>query len=541
MRSNGRINELFVTGGPFIGSNRSRGIVTVEPDYFLNEANVSGKYWPHNPAAEYHRKHRNPVRWFQAKDSSQVEVEIPNVTRIIRDTTLGQDSAGCEIQVVNTRMKTNEGERSTSSEFLNELGDPGWMTFNRGEQRSRDRWRQTSNEWHRVLQPGALLRTYEGYGGHHLTLDESLVTGNLMQTGTWFVDDVTLDSNGGMTLRCRDTAALLIDQLMYPPLVPDGCYPTAFYNNNSTPEGMTGTTDQFNYTDLSSIVALIALWAGFWCKDGKKQPIVYGNIEQTGFVPTAPIGADFFDKRTCSDVINELKALVGYISWVDQEGAFHFESPNYWEKGNFLYDGRHTDDIFDLDEETNLLSYSVNISKKADRSDIYIASSNPELNIPGAKYVHHIWKPGMPGESFGTYLRGQSVPMMVPVKVDMPLNEMNIMAELIHLYLWFARRQGNITIPGNPCIDINDQVRVWERTTSESYYHYVKGIRSNHDLVTGVWTMDLNTNWLGTSENWAIVESSNWHIKYADGGSMAVSPGAFGPYRKGKMVKRRGV
>jgi len=131
------------------------------------------------------------------------------------------------------------------------------------------------------------------------------------------------------------------------------------------------------------------------------------------------------------------------------------------------------------------------------------------------------------------------VPMMLGVKVDMPQNEMNIMAQIIHLYLWFARRNGSAKIPGNPCIDINDQIRIMERTTGESFFHYVNGVRSEQDLESGVYTMDLDTNWLGSNENWAIVADGKWNITYSAGDSMLVSPDAYGPYRKGKIVGRK--
>lgn len=528
MRSNRYINHLFANGGPFIGANRSNAIVTVEKDWFLTEADVSGRYFE-NGGNEMHVKRRNPVRWFQRANNSQDETIIPNVKKISIDRNLGQDAAGCDITILNTRMKSNNGSMINAK--TGDFGDPGFLTFNHGySQAARDRWGYSTNEWHRVLQPGALLRTYQGYGGHGLTLDEALDAGNLMQTGTWIVDSVSLDSKGGMSIKCRDVMALLIDQLIYPPLVPHACYPPGFYNFGE---------NNFNFKDISSVVALICLWAGFWLKDSKKRPIVYGNIEQTGFTPDSPIAPDFFDKRTCIDVINELKKVVGYIVWVDQEGAFHFESKNVWEKGNFYYTGQHTDNIITLDEKFNLMDYDVTTTKSSDRSDIYVSGVNPQLNLPGTKYARQKWLPAEPGEAWGTFLRGMTVPMMLGVKIDMAESQMNIMAQIIHLYLWFARRNGRAKIPANPCIDINDQVRIMERTTGESFYHYVNGVRSEHDLETGVYTMDLDTNWLGSNENWAIVADGKWNIKYSAGESMAVSPDAYGPYREGKMVRRR--
>lgn len=530
MRKNGFINDLWLNGGPFIGQNRSHAVVTVEKDFFLHEANVSGKYFS-NANNEFHRKHRNPVRWFQSSDNLQVETVVPNVSKISIDRDIKQDAAACDITILNVKMKDNEDSLSAAQTVGDTFGDPGYYTFNRGHVRAaRDRWSHEMNEWHRVLQPGALIRTYEGYGGHSKSLDQCLVDGNLMQSGTWIVDKISINSSGDLNLSCRDTASLLIDQIMYPPLMPNFCYPTQFQNFSET---------DFNYRDVSSIVVLICLWAGFWLKDDRNLPKIFGNIEQTGFTPDSPIGADFFDKRTCIDVINELKNYVGYCTWVDQEGAFHFESKNMWEKGNFLYSGQKVNDVLQIDERRNLLSYSVDVTKSADRSDIYVSASNPQLNLPGTRFVKHHWNPAQPGEAFGTYLRGMNVPMLIAANIDMPLSQMNIMAQLVHLWLWFSRRTASATVPGNPCIDINDQVKIWERTTADNFHHYVTGVRSANDLTTGVYTMDLSTHWLGTNDDWAIVTDGEWNIQYSEE-KATLSADAFGANRGNKEVNRKG-
>jgi hypothetical protein len=62
-------------------------------------------------------------------------------------------------------------------------------------------------------------------------------------------------------------------------------------------------------------------------------------------------------------------------------------------------------------------------------------------------------------------------------------------------------RQSTITIAANPAIQIDDQVKIYEKITSDTYFHYVNGITSNHDLSTGKWTYDLSTQWLGTDPN----------------------------------------
>ncbi len=80
-----------------------------------------------------------------------------------------------------------------------------------------------------------------------------------------------------------------------------------------------------------------------------------------------------------------------------------------------------------------------------------------------------------------------------------------IMAELIAMHIWFSKRQGQTTCVANPNIQINDQVRLFERQSAETYIHYVRGVSTNHDLDTGVYTMTLTTHWLGDHDDWSIV------------------------------------
>jgi hypothetical protein len=61
----------------------------------------------------------------------------------------------------------------------------------------------------------------------------------------------------------------------------------------------------------------------------------------------------------------------------------------------------------------------------------------------------------------------------------------------------FSYRSNSVTIPGNPAIQIDDQVRIYERVTGETYIHYVSGINSKWDVQTGQWTYTLTTHWLG--------------------------------------------
>lgn len=73
-----------------------------------------------------------------------------------------------------------------------------------------------------------------------------------------------------------------------------------------------------------------------------------------------------------------------------------------------------------------------------------------------------------------------------------------VMADMISARSMFTYRLGQSVIPGYPKIQIDDVVRIYERVTNETFYHYVMGIKSELDVERGEWTYSLETHWLGT-------------------------------------------
>jgi hypothetical protein len=268
----------------------------------------------------------------------------------------------------------------------------------------------------------------------------------------------------------------------------------------SPKEGAATIRRDGNYKDYADIVRDLLLWAGYWLKETlalNAAPQVYGNIEKTGIFSPEPLPADMFDKKPVIDPINQLKEIVGYICWVDDEGGFRWESPNWWQAGNFWDTGGHTDFIPEIDERIQLTDYKVRFGKDKDRSEIIITTDEPTAGFEDTITTRY-----RPSNSL---LRGMSIPAMIKVPNEVTKAEQEIMAELIALHLWFARRIGNIACVANPALQINDQVRIFERVTAETFVHYIRGISSNHDFETGQYTMDITTNWLGTEDgNWAI-------------------------------------
>jgi hypothetical protein len=255
-----------------------------------------------------------------------------------------------------------------------------------------------------------------------------------------------------------------------------------------------------NYLDYSDIVRELLLWAGFHLyvfPHPSERPIVHGNIEDTGIYSEEDLDESMFDKKAVIDAIRQLRDIVGYSIWVDEEGAFHFESPNWWAAGNFFEDGTRTTFIPEIDEKLQLTEYTATFSDQALRSEIIISNYLPQDGMDGTITTTII-------PQGAQLLRNMCKPAMWVNDAFLRQNEQRIMAELISLQIWFSQRQGNLTMMANPAIQINDQVRIYERVTSESYIHYVRGISSNMDLNTGEYTMQLTTNWLGNEDDWTI-------------------------------------
>ena len=292
-----------------------------------------------------------------------------------------------------------------------------------------------------------------------------------------------------------------------------------------------------NYEDYVDIVKDALLWSGWLLYDpgqlGTDPPPVYGSLESTGIPSDAKFAADKFDKKTIIDVINEIKQIVGYSFWIDWDGSAQFTSPNWWQAGNIdnsdsVYTGSRiyissvtglqvpsTDpnaELFipEISEELNLLSYQTQLSGESLRSEIIIGSNQPDYKDPSSTGFVRYYpssatndiRTGVPA------LRNIVKPAMWVNEAFENEEELQLMAELINLQIWFSQRTGNVETVGNPLIDINDQITIKERNTSEVFLHYVRGVSSTMDLDTGVYTMSLTTNWLGDSSNWVITTSN---------------------------------
>jgi hypothetical protein len=458
-----------------------------------------------------------------SSESGRAAVELPNVATVAWDRSVDTDAAECTINISNTWMKGN-----TSDQFdLTELGFPGYFTPGRGD--SPDavaRWpNHASHPWAGLLMPNAIVRTYEGFGGTDLTVRDALTAGYLRQTGTWMIDRITISTDGTISIQARDMARLLIEQFLRPPIVPEGVYPLRYmrYATMETAELRTG-----NYTDYAEIIYDLLLWSGFLYDVFPQEQLpdlgggpppeegtpgwaqVHGVIETTGAYADEGLPDELFDNRPVIDAITEIRGIVGYLFWVDEAGGAHFQSPNWFMAGNFDEDLVHVEFVPEIDEKVQLTGYTTTLSSENLRTEIVIASEAippvPPYGSSAAAYAAYNDAEGRatyytPPES-EALAHGMVLPAFWSNGAFNDPDERLTMAQLIAMHIFYRSRQSSVSMVGNPCIQVNDQVRIYERVSSETYLHYVRGISSSMDNDTGVYTMQLTTHWLGDGDDW---------------------------------------
>jgi hypothetical protein len=257
--------------------------------------------------------------------------------------------------------------------------------------------------------------------------------------------------------------------------------------------------DDGNYRDYSDIIKDLALWAGFYLYDGTGgDPSVFGNIESTGIADTGScILEDQFAKKTVIDAMHLIRDIVSYLLRVDEEGGFRFESPNYFKAGNFDMAGSYVPVIPEIDEAMQLTDYTAVSSDSPARSDIIISSDEPTANLDNTVTTHLV------PQNVGL-LRGIVKPLMFINEFLSDPNDQLVMARLLDREIRNALVGGSVSCAANPCIGINDQVKIHERVTSETGIHYITGCRTNQDLDTGSYLMTLSTYRIGDEDGFTV-------------------------------------
>lgn len=216
---------------------------------------------------------------------------------------------------------------------------------------------------------------------------------------------------------------------------------------------------------------------------------IWGMIQNTGTYGVTDHGVEVWDKKPILDGIKYVKDIVGYNFYIDEQGGAIWRRPNIYEKNNYLYpleggpDISPSNDSILIDEDTTLLEMTARVSSKNVRERVFVANANGKFGAVVKGY-----------NPYKTHLRRIAGWTDENFETD---RECQVMAKTIVLRQMLTYRQNTVTIPGHPGIQVDDQVRIRERITGETYRHYVKAITSDWDATQGKWTYQLTTHWLG--------------------------------------------
>jgi hypothetical protein len=282
------------------------------------------------------------------------------------------------------------------------------------------------------------------------------------------------------------------------------------------------------YDDYTDIVKLLCAWGGFFWPIGGKQRIsdgtyrtcspakadssvlgagvngrVWGDFQQSGTNGPAALAASNFDKKSLMDGISYIRDILGFLFTIDETGGVVWRLPNVFDFGCYVgtiseNPGYAAGEQIRIDERSVLLELTNQIDSKNVREGFFVGDVNGKLgsfapgfnpNPTGLRRMA-----GWTDQNFGIdHVKGHTK------KQDREdaLAAAQLMADMLSLRTLFTFRTAQIRIPANPKIQIDDQVRIYERTTAEGYIHYVNSISSSLDIETGEWVYDMQTHWLG--------------------------------------------
>jgi hypothetical protein len=272
-----------------------------------------------------------------------------------------------------------------------------------------------------------------------------------------------------------------------------------------------GQTDQIleNWLTSEDLLTLEQVAAGFTNQVGR----VWGDFAYSGAFPVDPpcIPASFWDNKSVMDGINQIKEILGFICYADATGGIVWRMPNIWRTGNFIsgFGFIGQDSIREIDETKVLIDYGVQIDDANLRSEIHVVSAeDPTLytSIRPGWAEGEVVPSAVDPQGDLALLGGQDRIMLVPNYPFISQAEVDKFAYLVSLWIHWSYRKSSIRIPGNPAFEPDDQVRVYERITEESYIHYIQGVSSTMDLDKGTWYLDVDTHWLGNGpdQTWVV-------------------------------------
>lgn len=275
-----------------------------------------------------------------------------------------------------------------------------------------------------------------------------------------------------------------------------------------------------NITDYTDIIKLFTAWSGFYWPEGEADPLlvdwgatggrVWGDFFYSGAFPVDPecIPGSYWDNKSVMDGINQIKEILGFIFYIDPGGGIQWRPPNIWQTGNYMWGVGYTgqDTVRDVDESRVLIDYGVTIDDQNLRSKIVVVAAH-EPTLHGAYTPVHASTAGTPSAIDDlALLGGQERVMLVPNYPFISQAEVDKFGFLVSLWIHWSYRSSKFRIPGVAALEPDDQMRIYERITAETYIHYIEGYSSQMNMDTGEWFMDVDTHWLGNGP------SEEWHV-----------------------------
>lgn len=227
---------------------------------------------------------------------------------------------------------------------------------------------------------------------------------------------------------------------------------------------------------------------------------VWGDFMQAGTAGKVDLTPDLFDKQPLWTVLSYVRDILGFMAVTDETGGFLWRMPNVWKVGNYMapddLDPRaksRTSSYLTITDEDVILSYSTTLSSRNAREGVFVGNTDGRFASLVAGYAKEY---GVRFRRIAGYLDQNFASQ----------EECEVMADLIVTRQKFAFRKSKVQIPGYPAIQIDDQIRLYEKTTNETYFHYVETITSTLDQRNGTWTYDLGTHWLGEEkqDSWVV-------------------------------------
>ena len=328
---------------------------------------------------------------------------------------------------------------------------------------------------------------------------------------------------------------VVFSNLQYYGVISGGDYRAAVYELEIrlyTPAGTKTVTEEVeqevpvpgNIDDYTDIIKLLCAWSGFYWPSagtadqllldwGATQGRVWGDFFYSGAYPVEPacIPPSYWDNKSVMDGINQIKEILGFIFYVDPTGGVIWRPPNIWRTGNHVWGVGYVgeDTVRDIDENRVLLDYGVTIDDQNLRSKIVVVSAQ-DPTLHGSYTPGFASTQGVPTAIDDlALLGGQERVMLVPNYPFISQEEVNKFGFLVSLWIHWSYRASKFRIPGVAALEPDDQIRIFERVTADTFIHYIQGYQSVMNMDSGTWYMDVDTHWLGNGP------SEEWHVNMA--------------------------